>query len=240
MAEPRARIGLVLSCEHAGRGVPARYAPLFDFEGADELLESHRGYDAGALELARAYARRFGVELFAHPHTRLLVDLNRSIGNRGLFSEFSLKLPEPERRSLVAELWNPHRVRVEAAVEEALGRFDTVLHLAVHSFTPVRDGVVRQTDVGLLYDPRRPLEKALCAAWKAAMDARGTGFRVRYNYPFKGVSDGFVTLMRKHLGPDRYLGVELEVNQKHFRAGGRAWRELQALVIDGLAAASGL
>ena len=37
---------LVLSCEHAHNRVPARYRHLFDAE----LLESHRGYDLGALE----------------------------------------------------------------------------------------------------------------------------------------------------------------------------------------------
>ena len=42
---------IVLSCEHARNRIPARYAHLFDTDAA--TLEGHRGYDLGALEVAR-------------------------------------------------------------------------------------------------------------------------------------------------------------------------------------------
>ena len=39
-----------------------------------------------------------------------------------------------------------------------------VLHVAVHSFTPVLHGERRNADVGLLYDPARPRERAFRGA----------------------------------------------------------------------------
>jgi len=80
---------LVITCEHGGREVPREYAALFSDRAA--LLDSHRGWDAGALELGRQLADAFGVPLHVATTTRLLVDLNRSIGHRQLFSEVTAR-----------------------------------------------------------------------------------------------------------------------------------------------------
>jgi predicted N-formylglutamate amidohydrolase len=65
--------------------VPEAYAGLFT--GHQALLDSHRGWDPGALPLGRQMASAFGAPLFASTTTRLLIDLNRSIGHRHLHSE---------------------------------------------------------------------------------------------------------------------------------------------------------
>ena len=48
---------LVITCEHAGNMVPERYRPLFS--GHEHLLPTHRGWDPGALLLAREMSERF-------------------------------------------------------------------------------------------------------------------------------------------------------------------------------------
>src|SRR5688572_18373600 len=65
---------LLVSCEHGGNRVPAAYAPLF--ADAADVLATHRGYDLGALEVARAFGRRLGVTPVTATTTRLVVDLN--------------------------------------------------------------------------------------------------------------------------------------------------------------------
>ena len=90
---------------------------------------------------------------------------------------------------------------------------DKVLHLSIHSFTPILDGVERVCDIGLLYDPRRKREHAFCRALaKQVRDT--TNFTLRSNYPYKGSSDGFTTYLRKHYPESRYCGIEIEINQK--------------------------
>ena len=78
---------LLVSCEHGGNRVPKEYAPLF--ADAAAVLATHRGYDIGALEVARDFGRRLGVTPFTATTTRLVVDLNRSPGNRDVFSAYT-------------------------------------------------------------------------------------------------------------------------------------------------------
>jgi len=157
---------ILITCEHGGNRIPPRYRPLF--AGFEALLQSHRGYDPGALAMARKFAA------IAH-------------GNR-------------------------------------------VIHLASHSFTPVLDGVVRNADIGLLYDPARPGEVELCRRWQAKLEARAPGLRVRRNYPYTGRSDGFTAWLRRRFPADRYVGIELEINQQQLASGRRHWLALQDLV----------
>ncbi|HQO04445.1 MAG TPA: N-formylglutamate amidohydrolase, partial [Spirochaetota bacterium] len=45
---------LLLTCEHGGNIIPEGFRPLFT--GDRNVLNSHRGYDIGALEAARLLA----------------------------------------------------------------------------------------------------------------------------------------------------------------------------------------
>jgi predicted N-formylglutamate amidohydrolase len=204
---------LVLTCEHGGARVPSQYRQLFDGAAAGKALASHRGSDIGALRLARALQSAFRVPLYASGVTRLLVDLNRSVGHPGLFSEFSKRLGSTEQTALLNRHYFPHRHAVESWMDGQVRRGRQVVHIGVHSFTPRVDGRIRQADLGLLYDPSRARERALCARWKSALAAIDPELRVRRNYPYLGKSDGFVTHLRKRFDARQYLGVELEVNQ---------------------------
>src|SRR4029453_16292716 len=72
----------------------------------------------------------------------------------------------------------------------------------------------------LLYDPGRPGEVALASAWLAALKAADPTLRLRRNYPYLGKSDGVTQTMRRLHPPDRYVGIELEVNQRYVEEGG--------------------
>ena len=45
----------IITCEHAGNEVPARYRDLL--RGSEALLQTHRGWDPGALSVASASIR---------------------------------------------------------------------------------------------------------------------------------------------------------------------------------------
>lgn len=226
--------GVLISCEHGGNDVPAGYRPLF--RGHEKLLASHRGWDPGALHTARFLADALGAPLFAATVTRLLVDLNRSPDHPCVFSDITRPLPEEERAAILRRYYAPHRERIAAAVEARVTEGDTVLHLAVHSFTPVLDGQVRRAELGLLYDPARPREARFCAAWKGRLDESDAGWHTRRNYPYRGVSDGLTTALRRRFGP-RYLGIELEINQRFFLSGlsGRRTQRVRADLAASLA-----
>jgi len=226
---------LVVSCEHGGNRVPAAFEYLF--EGADALLATHRGWDPGALELARRIATRFDAPLHASTTTRLLVDLNRSIGHRQLFSGITRSLPAAEREAILKAHYRPHREAIEGEVDARVAAGEQVVHVASHSFTPILDGIERDVDIGWLYDSRRPAEAAFAARWMHAFGRRVPGLRLRRNQPYRGRSDGLASLLRSRHADAAYAGIELEVNQRFFEAGGPSWPELQGRLVDSLAAA---
>ncbi|MBK9388025.1 MAG: N-formylglutamate amidohydrolase [Planctomycetes bacterium] len=213
-ARTRAPLCLVLSCEHGGNRVPARYRRAFDAPAT--VLASHRGWDPGALPLARRLARALRAPLFATTVTRLLVDCNRSPHHRSLHSPFA-RLDAEARLAVLAEHYEPHRTRVESAIAERIAEGARVLHVAVHSFTPVLDGVERNADIGWLYDPRRASELRIVDTLRRELERNAPALRVRRNYPYLGRTDGFPTALRRRFDERSYAGLELELNQLHAR-----------------------
>jgi len=223
----------VLTCEHADHRIPSAYASLF--AGAQDVVLSHQGWDPGALSLARWMARRLEQPLLAAHWCRLLVESNRSPTNPRIWSRFTKSLPAAERERILTRYWRPHREAVEAAVGAVLARGERVVHVAVHSFTPVMNGVVRNADIGLLFDSRRRHESAFARRWAMSLRSHDPALRVRYNYPYLGLADGLATALRHRHPASRYLGFELEVNQA--RATARDGRGLASTLAASLSEA---
>jgi predicted N-formylglutamate amidohydrolase len=212
--------------------VPAACRRLF--RGQRALLDSHRGYDPGALRMAKELAEAFGAPLAGSTVSRLVVDLNRSIGHPQLFSTVTRSVPAMVRKEIIERHYRPYRARVEQLVAQRVSRRRRVVHISSHTFTPVLDGRMRQADVGLLYDPGRRGEVALCGRWKASLAAFAPDLRVRRNYPYAGKGDGLTSHLRKRFAPGAYVGIELEVNQRIVFAAGRRWPALRKLLIQSL------
>lgn len=200
---------IVLTCEHGGNRVPRSCAKLF--RGWQRLLTSNRSWDPGALALARLLASRLDAPLVASTHTRLLVDLNRSPHNPAVFSIVTRDLPRAKRSALLEHWHRPHWEKVREVLASEPG---PVLHIAVHSFTPVLRGKHRNLEIGLLYDPRRTEERGLALELARRLRRERPDLRVRRNAPYRGASDGLATALRRELPASRYLGLEIELNQR--------------------------
>lgn len=231
-AGSKASSRILISCEHGGNRIPRGYLPLFG--GFEALLCSHRGYDRGALVMARELARALSAPLYAGTFSRLLIDLNRTIGHPRLYSEITRSTPATIRREILQRYYLPYRSKVEAAIAGEIDHGNRVIHIASHSFTPVLDGQVRTADIGLLYDPSRTAELELCRSWQARLKQRAPDMVVRRNYPYKGTDDGFTAYLRRRYPASAYLGIELEINQRHVMKGGRQWQALRCFVADAL------
>ncbi len=206
---------VVLSCEHGGNRIPPEYKDLFLDAGS--VLSTHRGYDIGAAELAASFQHATQAPLELIHVSRLLVEVNRSPGNPQVFSEFTSHLSHDKKMALMANYYYPHRDRVEQHIRQLLEVLPTnqpVIHLSVHSFTPIWDGVKREVDIGLLYDPSRKVERKLCGRWKSLLEDAYPRYQIRSNVPYRGTADGLTTYLRQRLPAERYCGIELEVNQR--------------------------
>jgi len=221
---------MVITCEHGGDRVPPRYAGLL--AAARRRLPIHRWYDPGALELARRFAGQLDAPLVFATVTRLLVDLNRSPGTRLLFSALTAPLDDATKQAILERHYLPYRERVQRLLAEAVARAGRVVHLSVHSFSPLFRGRgthlwVRRTDVGLLYDPSSPSERQICRAWQAALHRLRPDLCIRRNHPYRGTADGLTTWLRGRFSLTRYAGIELEVSQRWPRGKRDTWRRLQ-------------
>lgn len=202
---------LLLSCEHAVDTVPPAYQSLF--APFNELLASHRAVDFGALSIAEYLKDYFDCRLIRADVTRLLVDCNRSTRHSECFSEVTRGLDIPSKQAILHQYYTPFREQVIHYIDTQIKAGFQVLHLSIHSFTPVLNNQIRTAEIGLLYDPRRMAEKKLASHWQQQLKQAEASYRVRLNYPYLGVSDGFTRTLRRTFCAENYLGIELEVNQ---------------------------
>src|SRR5690606_10867415 len=136
---------LILTCEHAGNIIPREYAHLFI--GNEALLNSHRGYDPGALDLFEDLSNLADYKI-SQSISRLLIEPNRSVGHSQLFSEFTNKLSSEEKKFLLDTYYHPYRNEVEKTTDNYINEGDKVIHLSIHSFTPILNQKERKADIG--------------------------------------------------------------------------------------------
>ncbi|MEY4930344.1 MAG: hypothetical protein RI909_1068, partial [Bacteroidota bacterium] len=143
--------------------------------------------------------------------TRLLIETNRSMDSTQLFSEFTDSLSASEKEKLVQEIYKPYRDAVQHEIEKSN---NPVLHLSIHSFTPIWNGMERKTDIGILFDPSRNAESLWAEQLKKNLQDYLPTLQLHFNEPYQGTDDGFTTWLRERFADERYAGIEIEVNQK--------------------------
>jgi len=199
---------LVITCEHGGNTIPEEYKSLFP---DNTVLETHRGYDLGALDVFN-YLQPLADYSNYSTTSRLLIELNRALGHKNLYSEFSKKLPINTKKQIIKQYYTIYRSAVSDYIEASIKNNNDVIHLSIHSFTPQLNQEIRNCDIGLLFDSRKANEKEIAVALKKSIIVQNPNYRIRFNYPYLGKSDGFTTTLRKQF-PKHYSGIEIEINQ---------------------------
>jgi predicted N-formylglutamate amidohydrolase len=158
------RYPALIVCDHASNRIPERLHGL----GLDaQWRDNHIAVDIGAKALATALASALGISCVLGGYSRLVVDCNRRLNDPSAFPEISDGIPIPgncnltttERQRRVDEIYWPyhHAVRdVISGLEQRHEKAPAVI--AIHSFTPVLEGITRTWHAGILWDadPRMP------------------------------------------------------------------------------------
>jgi len=207
---------VLVSCEHASNRLPR------GFELDPALLELHIAWDPGAPQIAERLAARFEAPLWKGEYSRLVVDLNRSLGNRVLMRRvsdghrigFNVGLDEEARQRRIDRYYRAYREGVAADVERIIAREGRCVHICVHTFTAVLAGRRRGNDIGLLHDPAWGIEREVCEDLRAHLQAT-TEDVVWFNRPYSGTADGILPALRRQFSPATFVGIELEINQKY-------------------------
>lgn len=202
---------ILITCEHGGNEIPLAYHAFFQHQ--QQALNSHHGYDPGTLDLFEEVEFLADFSLKSEV-SRLLVELNRSLHHRHLFSEVSKEFSAEKKEEILQQYYFPYRNSVEKQIETWIRFHEKVIHLSLHSFTPIFNGIERNADVGILYDSSKTNEKNFSKNFKLQLQQELQQFKIRFNYPYLGKADGLTTYLRKKF-PTNYIGIELEINQKY-------------------------
>ena len=213
---------LLLTCEHATPHIPPSWLNPAS-PALKAALKTHAGWDIGALTVAKILAKLTQAPLLQGEVSRLLIDLNRSSNHPTLISPlWQSKITDKIRQGLITKYHQPFRERTLKTFERFQGP-GPIFHLSVHSFTPIWDNHPRKTDIGILFDPKRPLESSLAHAWQNAMkrskffESMSSDLRpknIHRNRPYRGTDNAHVTEWREEFSAKDYLGLEIEVNNR--------------------------
>lgn len=166
---------IFLTCEHAGRAVPAA---LGDLGIAAEEMDRHIAYDVGAEGVARGMAERLDSPLVIQRYSRLVIDCNRPFEAQdcivsqsdGTVVPANAGLSDIDRRCRYEEIHKPLHDAISAALDERQATGRPLVLVSVHSFTPVMraTGAVRDFELGLLYNRDARLAERLADVFRIA------------------------------------------------------------------------
>jgi predicted N-formylglutamate amidohydrolase len=166
---PRGSSPFFLTCDHGGLLVPRR---LGDLGVGEPARRTHIGWDIGALAVAQRLSTQLDATLVAQRYSRLVIDCNRVPGTPASIPVQSERTEIPgnvdithgERRAREREILEPYHSEIARLLDARAASGRRTLLLAVHSFTPVYDGVPRPWHVALSTDDYRALGEAMIAA----------------------------------------------------------------------------
>jgi len=229
------RSPFLLTSDHFGRLIPNRLGNLG--LPASELGR-HIAFDIGIAGVAKRLSSLLGAHLIAQHYSRLVIDCNRppdvasSIppssdgtaipGNAGLAREAA----ETRRR----EIFDPYHRHITAVIDRRLREAVPTVLVALHSFTPVYDGIARPWHIGTLYHRDTTLPPLLLSALRAEGD-----LVVGDNEPY-AVSDTTDYTIPVH-GEARGLintGIEIRQDLIADEAGQQQWAERLAPILRGI------
>ncbi len=229
---------LIVSAEHAGRAVPERLViKELPLGIALDQMETHIAFDIGVDGVARHLSSRLDATAILANYSRLVIDLNRPLGDPEsiLTSSDGTRIPSNESLSEAefvergTYFWSYHNA-IDLAIAQHRRSYGTPLLLSLHSFTPrLRNaGTERRWHVGVMFDTdtrlSHPLAKALAAE----------GLEVGFNEPYSGVTSGYS--VKRHGLAQGLPHVQLEIRQDLISSPGEQewWGSLLATVFGRL------
>lgn len=197
--------------DHASKHIPAEFNNL-GLSGDD--LTRHIAWDIGTETVIRHLCEHFGCGGQLAAVSRLVIDINRDPGAKGLIPTDSdgtkipsnVNLSESERQDRIDRFYTPYH----KALGDALDQLEDPLVLSIHSFTPKPNlGQHRLTDIGLLvkHDMLRAKQ------FREMFMRLGRNFTIGMNEPYSAYDLNYT--VDKHIGPRGLRHLAIEIRQDH-------------------------
>jgi predicted N-formylglutamate amidohydrolase len=204
--------------DHAGNTMPRALGRL----GLPESeCERHIAWDIGIAAVSQLVAEALDATLIQQNYSRLVIDCNRTPGSETSMPEISELTPVPgniglskrEKAARVQEIFQPYHDRIEAELDRRRQVGRPAALIAMHSFTPVFNGVGRPWHAGVLYNRDPRFAHLLMAGLK-----REEGLVVGDNEPYSVTDESDYTIP-VHGERRRLHHVAIEVRQELISSG---------------------
>jgi predicted N-formylglutamate amidohydrolase len=201
---------IVLICEHASNHIPQRHNNL---GLSAEQLKLHIAWDIGIAEVTKKLAHTLNAPAILARFSRLLIDANRALDQKGLIPERSDNIEIPGNQNLsqkdishrINKYYTPFHQKTDQLIQLKAKNVNAPLIINMHSFTPVMNGTQRPWQIGMLWnkDPRiaQVLIKTLTEK----------GFNVGDNQPYSGQKLNHT--MNTHGTNHGFAHVNIEIRQ---------------------------
>jgi predicted N-formylglutamate amidohydrolase len=236
--QPDGAADIVFVCDHASQRLPRSLGTL-GLSASDAC--SHIAWDIGAAAVARLVAAQLDATLILQNYSRLVIDCNRVLASAGSIPTCSAAIPIPGNENLdpaakaarVEAIFAPYHAAIRTILDlrHAAGR--KTLLVAVHSFTPVYDGIARPWELGIMYG-----RDARWGATLVRLLRAHTSWRIGDNEPYAVEADVDCTLPLH--GESRgltHVGLEIRQDLLATADGQRTWADRLALFLPQSAAA---
>jgi predicted N-formylglutamate amidohydrolase len=149
------RSPFLIVADHAGNRIPCTLGRLCLPEPD---CERHIALDVGIAAVCRFVADALDATLVQQNYSRLVIDCNRTPGSKTSIPEISdltpvpgnMDLSEGRKAARVREIFRPYHHRIEAELDRRRQTGRPAALIAMHSFTPVFEGVARPSATGTI------------------------------------------------------------------------------------------
>lgn len=147
---------VIIVCDHASNRIPASLGGLGVHPSE---LQRHIAYDPGTETIGRALAHALDAPVIFANYSRLVIDLNRHPAHPTAMPEISDHTSVPanhgltdfDRAARIDTLFTPYHASIAQKIDSYTSRGVTPALIAVHSFTPVMNDIIRPWEIGILW-----------------------------------------------------------------------------------------
>jgi predicted N-formylglutamate amidohydrolase len=231
---------LLIHCDHGGNLVPKSLDHLG--VGAD-TLSRHVGWDIGAANVCRILARRICAVAVIATYSRLIIDVNRALGDPssipptsdGFLIPANVNLTPDQKAARVNELYWPYHMAIDwelGLIREA-GHLPVIL--SIHSFTPAlitrTKAKPRPWHCGIMFSRDTRFADHLAAEMRKV-----PGLIVGENEPYSGITHGYCAKMHGLSQSVPHVQIEIRQDLICTEDGQRWWGEFLASILPAILA----
>lgn len=225
---PESFLPVLITCDHASRRIPKSLGTL-GLSAADR--KKHIVFDHGTEHIGQYLSKKLDATAVIAEYSRIVTDLNRGIDHPDIMRTVSDHIEVPGNKNLTAaqkrqrlnELYRPYHKQIDKQIKRFLKRDVSPLFLAIHSLTPVMNGVKRPWDICLMWNKDEKTAQTFIRNLKARYPKLKIGENVPYTLKAKG-GVGWNTVGHHAEGNNLpYIAVEFRQDLVDTRAKAEKW-----------------